>query len=277
MSHATRKHRTDQIAVLVNHLGNPFEASLVTFVESALAARGYSMLLHTYHQETSDNQLTALAARVDGLLLIGQTLPDQTIERYSELGVPIVSLLQPAWKKQGISYIDMNWIKAMRKTIEYLLSRGHQEIGFMTNGHPAHYHTQRFSAFIQAMQLCKGKFEHSNVLHGGGTYLRAFDAMEERLAEGALSFSALVCANDLMAIGVIAACRNHGVHIPSQLAIIGCEDILMSTETNPPLTTIQYSREAMSHAAVDLLFAKMNGEEVNLPEVEGFLLIRSSA
>lgn len=270
------KNIRHQIAMVVNHLGNPFEASLVSHVESLIMERGYQLILHTYQYEKSEIWLHSVADQIDGVLLLGQTLPDSAIARFREFGVPIVSLLQPAWYKQGVSYVDMNWIKAMRKIIEYLQSRGHTRIGFMTHGHPAHPHTQRFSAFIQAMQLCKGKFEHGNVLHGGGTYLKAFDAMEERIKQGNVSFSAIVCANDLMAIGVIAACRHHRIHIPGQLAVIGCEDILMSSETNPPLTTVQYSREQLTQAAVNLLFSKIYREEVSLKEIEGYLLLRDS-
>lgn len=270
--------RTNQVAVLVSHLGNPFEASLVSYVESALQQRGYSMILQTYRQESGENSLRPLAERVDGLLLMGQTLSDPTLEHFRQQGIPIVSLMHPAWEKHGIPSVDLNWLQAMRKTIEYLQSRGHLEIGYMTNGDPAHYHTHRFSAFIRAMQMCKGRFDHSNVLNGGGTYLKAYDAMEQRIVGGELTFSALICANDLMAIGAIAACRNYGVDIPRRLAIIGCEDILMSSEVFPPLTTIQYDRDKLSRAAVDLLMARICGERTDppAPMLEGFLVVRAS-
>jgi|HigsolmetaAR204D_1030405.scaffolds.fasta_scaffold00008_16 DNA-binding LacI/PurR family transcriptional regulator len=272
-----QRAKTNQIAVLVNHLGNPFEASLVTHVETLLAERGYSMLLHTYHQELSEQRLMAMAGAIDGLMLIGQTLPDTLLAEYGRLGIPVVSLLQPAWRMHGVPYVDMNWTKAMRIIVEYLQQKGHERIGFMTHGHPAHYHTQRFSAFIQAVKVCQGKFDHADVLHGGGTYLKAFDAMERRIVNGGITFTALVCANDLMAIGAMAACRHHFIRVPEQLAIIGCEDILMSSETNPPLTTIQYSRETLCRAAADKLFGLLNGgEETEVQEIESFLLVRSS-
>lgn len=266
------------MAVLVSHLGNPFEASLVSYVESALQQHGYSMILQTYRQESEASALKLLAERVDGLLLMGQTLADQSYDYFRERGIPIVSLMRPAWEKQGVPSIDLNWMQAMRKLVEYLQSRGHLDIGYMTNGNPAHYHTHRFSSFIQAMQLCKKKFDHSNVLSGGGTYLKAYDAMEQRIVSGELNFSALVCANDLMAIGAIAACRNYGIDIPRQLAIIGCEDILMSSEVYPPLTTIQYDRDKLCRAAVDVLMAKIYGEETVTPAPmpEGFLVVRAS-
>jgi len=271
--------RTNQVAVLVNHLGNPFEASLVSYVEAALQQHGYSMILQTYRQDADESALQLLAERADGLLLMGQTLADHSLDYFRSRGIPLVSLMRPAWEKQGIPSVDLNWLQAMRKTIEYLMSRGHIEIGFMTNGNPAHYHTHRFSSFIQAMQLCKGRFDHANVLNGGGTYLKAYDAMEQRIASGELTFSVLVCANDLMAIGALAACRHYGIDIPRQLAIIGCEDILMSSEVYPPLTTIQYDRGQLCRAAVDVLMARINGEENDppAPMVDGFLVVRASA
>lgn len=233
------------------------------------------MLLHTY-RSGSANWLLSVTDRIDGLLLLGQTLDDTIIHKYQELAIPIVSLLQPAWEKPGIPHADLNWLKVMRRTIEYLQSIGHQQIGFMANGDPAHYHTQRFSAFIQAMQICQVKLDHANVLNGGGTYLKAYDAIDKRLTARDLSCTALICANDLMAIGVLAACRNHGLRIPGELAVIGCEDILMSSETNPPLTTIQFAREELSRSAVAMLLAKLRGEESEVQDPEGYLVIRSS-
>jgi DNA-binding LacI/PurR family transcriptional regulator len=271
-------NRTNQVAVLVSHLGNPFEASLVSHVEAALHTQGYSMILHTYRQEAEESAVQMLAERVDGLLLMGQTLTDRSVDDLRQRGIPLVSLLRPAWEKQGIPSVDLNWLQAMRRTIEYLMSRGHLDIGYMTNGNPAHYHTHRFSMFIQAMQLSNRKFDHANVLNGGGTYLKAYDAMERRIMSGELSFSVLVCANDLMAIGAIAACRHYGIEIPRQLAVVGCEDILMSSEVYPPLTTIQVEREKLSRAAVDMLLAKIRGEEIAspAPTIEGFLVVRAS-
>lgn len=270
-----RSRITHQIAVLANHLGNPFEASLISMVESQLAGHGYQMLLHTY-QHGSGQWLADAMDRIDGLLLLGQTLDDSITGRYREAGIPTVSLLHPTWEKADIPHVDLNWLKVMRRTIEYLQSLGHEQIGFMANGDPAHYHTHRYSAFIQAMQICQLKLDHASVLHGGGTYLKAYDAMEKKLLAGELSCTVLICANDLMAIGVLAACRNHGLRIPEQLAVIGCEDILMSSETNPPLTTIQFAREEMSRSAVALLLARLRGEEIEVTEPEGYLVIRGS-
>ncbi len=273
--------RTGQIAILVNHLGNPFEASLVSKVETEVRERGYTLLLHTCRSDLEQELAAMLIDRIDGLVLLGQTLQDTTVAMLQERAIPIVSLLKPAWDHNGIEHVDLDWLQVMRKTIEYLQSRGHHRIGFMANGNPAHYHTHRLSAFIQAMKLCKAEFQHDYVISGGGTYLKAYDAMEQFLRSRDLAFTALVCANDLMAIGALAACRNNGVRVPGQLAIIGCEDILMSSETNPPLTTIQYARDTLAQGAVRLLFAKIDGGEADIPkadipQVEGYLLIRSS-
>lgn len=271
-----RTERTRQVAILVHHLGNPFEASLVAHVEAYLAEHECSLLLHTYGHQTEEEILPRLVERIDGLLLLGQSLSDSTIALYAERQIPIVSILQPAWEKPEIASADLDWLRAMRKVVAYLQERGHTSIGFMTNGNPAHYHTRRFSAFIQAMQLCNGKFDHDHVISGGGTFLKAYDALEQYLRGRALTFTALVCANDLMAIGALAACRDCGVRVPEQLAVIGCEDILMSSETSPSLTTIQYARDTLARGAVDMLLAKLNGEEASPSVVEGNLLIRSS-
>lgn len=276
LARSLKTKKSYQLAVLVNHLGNPFEAGVVSRIETAALARDYFVFVQTYRQETEEQLQSLLMGRVDGIILLGQTLMDATIEHFRNLNVPIVSITKPVWERRGIPYIDMNWMLEMRKAIRHLQERGHDRIGFMTNGNPAHHHTERFQAFLQAMQVCATRFDHANVINGGGTYLSAYSAMEERLRTGQLSFTAMLCANDLMAIGAIAACRDHGIAIPQSLAIIGGEDILMSSETNPPLTTIQFPREEIGRQAVQMLFEQMDGQEGGHCIIEGELLVRSS-
>jgi DNA-binding LacI/PurR family transcriptional regulator len=102
-------------------------------------------------------------------------------------------------------------------------------------------------------------FNSADKLDGRGRFEPAYAALTQRLESSGnrLPFSALICANDLMAAGCLAACRDRGAAVPGQLAVAGCEDILMSSQTNPPLTALRYPRPEAAEAAARLLIASM--------------------
>jgi DNA-binding LacI/PurR family transcriptional regulator len=182
LARSLKTKKSKQIAVLVQFLGNPFEAGILLRIETVAKANGYFVFFQTYEEEQEERLKELFMGRVDGIILLGQALMKR--------------LLEP--------------------TLEQVKS--------------------------------------------------------------ALPFRALVCANDLMAAGSLAACRELGVDVPGQLAIAGCEDILMSSQTNPPLTVIRFPRPEAAEAATLALFGIMDNQTLPEPDLrlQGELMIRES-
>jgi DNA-binding LacI/PurR family transcriptional regulator len=103
----------------------------------------------------------------------------------------------------------------------------------------------------------------------------AFHTLTTTLTQG-FDFTAIVAANDLMAVGCLAACRKSGIVVPHQLAIAGCEDILMSSQVSPALTAISYPRMEIGLAATELLLSLIDGDNRKTPRLEGKLSVRAS-
>jgi DNA-binding LacI/PurR family transcriptional regulator len=268
--------RSQQLAVLVNDLTNPFEASILHGLETAARAAGYFVFFQTYRQEQEEELKMLFMGRVDGLILLGQSLKDTTVAHFRRLNVPMLSITKPIWDRKEIPCIDFNWVSEMRKIIRHLKGNEHRNIGFMTNGMLSSHHTQRLQGFLQALQFENGSFSQQNVLYGGGTFEGAYEAMRARIAQG-LVFTAIICANDLMAAGTIAACRDEGINVPKQLAVAGCENILLSNQTNPPLTTIHFPRENLGTLVMDMLLQMIDGQKASPRFLEGELILRESS
>ncbi|MBD2869250.1 LacI family DNA-binding transcriptional regulator [Paenibacillus arenilitoris] len=280
MARSLKTKKTRQIAVLIHYIGNPFEAGLLLHIEETAKRHGYFVFVQTYEPEREEELRSLLVGRVDGILLLGQPVSEETLDYFGSLDVPVVSAMQPASGREataGVPYVDIDWPSAMRSLVAHLRGQGHERIAFMTAGGADSAYANRLEAFREAMAEEEAGAGPSAILGGGGR----FEAAERELLRlidggGELPFTALVCANDLMAAGSLAACRARGVAVPKRVAIAGCENILMSSQLSPPLTAIHYPRQEAGEAAMAMLLGRMNGSDGEPVRLQGQLIVRGS-
>ncbi|NHN30658.1 LacI family DNA-binding transcriptional regulator [Paenibacillus agricola] len=283
LARSLKTKKSKQIAVLVQYLGNPFEAGLLLRIESVAKTSGYFVFFQTYEEEQEEQLQELFMGRVDGILLLGQSMKRATLDYFTEMDIPVVSIMEPGELLEQQSFVDIDWMAAMRQLINHLREQGHKRIAFMGGGNLRHYNECRFRAFLAAIASEGLVFHAEDRLDGGGRFENAQECVQRLLANGAgkLPFGALVCANDLMAAGSLAACRELGVPVPEQLAIAGCENILMSSQTNPPLTVIHFPRPEAAELATRSLLAIMDDPTHELASpikrLEGTLMIRESS
>jgi DNA-binding LacI/PurR family transcriptional regulator len=284
VARSLKTKKSKQIAVLVRFLGNPFEAGILLAVEAAAKAGGYFVFFQTYEEDQEEQLKELFMGRVDGILLLGQFLGEATIDYFTSQGIPVVSITRPYADIQkpnaNLQWIDLDWLVAMRELVRHLRSLGHKRIAFMADKPGLHHYEWRFQAFIEAMKSEGLPFYREDRLNGSGRFEPAYTELAQWLSgsgKKSLPFTALVCANDLMAAGCLAACREWGAAVPGQLAIAGCEDILMSSQTNPPLTAISYPRPQAAEAATRLLIAEMEERPLKeRPIIMAELAVRGS-
>jgi DNA-binding LacI/PurR family transcriptional regulator len=276
LARGLKTKRSNQIAVLVNYLGNAFEAGLLLTIEHYFRARGYFVFFQTYTTMEEPELKSLFMGRVDGILLLGQSLQSETVEQFKSMGLPVVSIMQPLTEQGTIPYVDINWSLAMRKLVRHLQEQGHRRIGFMGGGQAAAHYTVRAQAFIEAIRLEGLSWHAEDLLDGGGRFEQAAQTLNRTLASNSWSFTALVCASDLMAAGCLSACREHGLKVPSQLAVAGCEDILMSSQTDPPLTVLHYPRRSLAESAAQMLLDELEGKPRQSLTVDAELVPRAS-
>ncbi|MBD2844103.1 LacI family DNA-binding transcriptional regulator [Paenibacillus sp. IB182496] len=283
--------QTRQIAVLIHYIGNPFEAGLLLHIEATAKRHGYFIFVQTYEPAREEELRAMLIGRVDGVLLLGHALAAESLDDFRALGIPVVSAMQPAdgaadastdgtaggtTGEAGLPSIDVDWQPAMRRLIRHLREQGHTRIAFMTDATPGSPLGVRAAAFASALGD-EGLTPATSPLDGGGRFERARETLDDRLAtQPAPAFTALVCANDLMAAGCLAACRDRGRRVPQELAIAGCEDILMSSQTDPPLTAIHYPRQAAGEQAMEMLLAAIAKTPIAGARLPGELIVRGS-
>lgn len=278
LARSLKTKKTHQLAVLINYLGDPYESGVLLHIEAAARQKRYTVFFQPYIEEQEEQLKSQFMGRIDGLILLGQSLKESTVEHFRRMNIPLLTVTSPVDGNSEVPMIDLDWEQEYVQLIRHLKDQGHRHIAYMSNGNVRHHHEHRFQAFQRAMKSEQCPFEPNFLFSGGGRLERTHYLMINRLRDllPSIPFTAIVCANDLMAAGVLAACRDLGIDVPGQLAVAGSEDILMSSHTNPPLTTIHYPREKLNELAIQMLLEQMNGKTVGSLTMEASLKVRES-
>ncbi len=246
--------RSRILGIIVENISNPFFPELIQSFEEIAVSGGYEILVSFTN---SDPTVLAACARrmlerkVDGVAVMTFGEEEPVLDQLTHRGVPIV-LAEFKVDDPKASTILLDYSTGIHQAIRHLADLGHTGIGFLAGPHSLHSAITREKDFRAAMQSAglplqkKWVIECDHTLKGG---VRGF----EQLSKLAARPTALVCSNDMTAIGVLRAAYMHGLRVPQDLSVIGLDDIDFAEFTLPPLTTIRLSRTALARAAFDAL------------------------
>jgi DNA-binding LacI/PurR family transcriptional regulator len=201
-------------------------------------------------------QIEALVRRnsIDGLVLHNYK-SIEFIENLKNLQLPII--LVDAQRPAGLNLdvVISDNASGGNLVVEHLVKLGHREIAFI-NG-PTRYSMQRRMEGFRNALLEAGLSYNPDLIHEGDLSLEGGEqAMNELLARK-VKFSAVFCANDLMAFGAIRALNAAGYQVPDDISVIGFDDIEASTLVSPALTTIHASPEDKGRVAINRLIERV--------------------
>lgn len=274
-----KTRRMNQLGVLFSHIGNPFETGIALGLEQTARKYGQSLIFQTYDRTEEDHLKTIFSGRTDAIILLGQSLKEETVNHFAKIGVPLFSVMTPERSHDYVPCADIDWFEAYCALVDHLKRIGHSRIGFMGTGRRESYLDIRLAHFRKALQWCGLEFRDEWLMHVAyGTLEIAYKEMTSQLAAGSgLPFTAIVCANDLMAIGALSACRDQGLAVPRQLSVAASENILMSSHTSPALTTIHYPRQQIGAATIETIMNHLNdGTPLTSFTVDHELFVRQS-
>jgi DNA-binding LacI/PurR family transcriptional regulator len=270
--------RSHVIGLVVSDISNPFFPELVKSIESAAFERGYDVMLSNtnYDPERTSHYIRRFIERkLAGVVVMTSELDAELIGELAkrEVSVVFLDLGEPG---VHMSNLRVNYEAGIEEAISHLVSLGHTEISFI--GGPAHLRSaaRRREAFVASMrrhlpearaEVFRGDFK----LEGGRRAACEMLDLTERP-------TAVVAANDMMALGAMVEFRAAGLQIPRDVSIVGFDDIAFATLCEPPLTTICLPRMELGRRAVEALMTAIErpdqqGVEINIPT---YLITRGS-
>ena len=275
---ALNQKRNFQIGILVPDFGEGYNTSFMTNIESQLVEKGYLYFVSSHHwnQKLIDARLRSFVERgAEGVILINTpiaTLPD----------VPAV-VIGSAELKVNCTQIALDNTAGVHAAMRHLYDLGHRKIAFI-KGHQGSSDTeQRWKAFVSGCRELGLSLDRSAVvqlerIHDGLDPIAEGDQAAVKLLAAGAEFTAIVCFNDMSAVGAIRRLRDEGLQVPRDVSVIGFDNVPLSNLVDPPLTTINQPIENMARLATSTVLAAIEGDQT-APQrlvIEPELVIRAS-
>ncbi|TFZ04990.1 LacI family DNA-binding transcriptional regulator [Ramlibacter rhizophilus] len=260
---ALRTGRTHTIGVLVPDMTNPVFPPILQGVEGCAAARGCFVLV----ANASDPAMAMgvvermLAQQVDGIVLATAAREDPLVDFITASGLHAV-MVNRADESGRLPSVVSDDRLAMKLAVEHVLRTGCRRIAHLAG--PQHLPTGagRLHGFEQALreagQSAAGVETCESYSREAGR-----SAMAQLLARVGKRLDAVVCCNDLVALGAYDALRAAGLRIPEDVSVTGHNDMPLVDMVNPPLTTIGLPHRELGWRAAQLLFERLDGTSLS--------------
>ena len=281
LARALRGKRTQLIGLIVREIEDPFFAKFIANLSTQARDRGYQIVLGHAHSDPSRAlQMTAVldARNCDAVLLLGD-LRDDGAATQEILNVnPVVVALCRGRSVASVPTVNSDNRAGMALLLEHLYALGHRRMAFVSGGWlgDIRERLEAYHAFRQSRHLADGagySQADTNDLDGGYRAMRKLLALPVRP-------TAVLAADDVMAIGVLKAAGEAGLRVPQDVSVTGFDDIEMTRFTTPTMTTVRQPVEAMSQRAMEWIVRLLdggtipNGEEIERIQPE--LVVRQS-
>ncbi|SDS67049.1 transcriptional regulator, LacI family [Nocardioides scoriae] len=245
---ALESGRTSTVALVVPDITNPYFSGVVKGAERAAAEARLTLVIGDAQENPvhEERLVRRLGPAVDGFVLTASRMPDDVLERVSELNrIVLVNRASP-----GLTSVVADFASGTRQIVAHLASHGHRSFVFL--GGPA----ESWSGARRWAGLRAAAEEHGLEATRFGPWTPTIAsgpaAADAVLATGA---TAVVAHNDVLAIGVLQRLAERGVRVPQEVSVVGFDDVFGADFCHPPLTTLAERTTEAGARAVEALAA----------------------
>jgi DNA-binding LacI/PurR family transcriptional regulator len=238
--------------VIVSNLENPFFFDIYKTIEADAHERGYEALMANtdYRSEQLVSSVRLMIGRrVAGLAAIVSEMAPELMEELNASRTPVV-FYDVGTARHNVTNIRVNYRRGIEKVVDYLYSMGHRRLGFI--GHHAILGpiNERMKTVLDAVARIPSLevriAADSDTLEGGRQAARTL------LASG-FDPTAIICVNDITAVGCLRELRERGIRVPQDISVTGFDNVKLSEFCYPALTTVHIPRERIGHIISDWL------------------------
>ena len=258
------KSRT--IGVIVSNMENPFFFDIYKTIESDAHTRGYEVVMANtdYRSEQLVTSVRLMIGRrVAGLAAIVSEMAPELMDELNDSRIPVV-FYDVGTPRGNVTNIRVNYRRGIEKVVDYLYSLGHRRLGFI--GHHAILGpiNERMKAVMDAVaripSLEVRTAADADTLEGGRQAAR-------QLLSSGYAPTAIICVNDITAVGVLRELRERGIRVPQDVSVTGFDNVKLSEFCYPALTTVHIPREQIGHIICESLMSKSGKSAVAEAEI----------
>src|SRR5437868_6409443 len=251
--------RSRIFGLVVSEITNPFFPEVVQTFEHLAVQHNYEILLTSTVHDPKRMEISVrrmIERRVDGVAILTFGMEDSLIQDLRFRKVPLV-FVDVGPSAPGVSNIRIDYQNGIRQAVQHLAAMRHTRIAFISG--PLHLKSAvaRKKAFARSMrEIGLGPeadflYEGDHTMDGGIRALVHLSGLE-------CPPTAVLCSNDMTAIGVMREAYERNIRVPQDLSLVGFDDIRLSEFTTPPLTTVQMSQSELAQLAFEALLDAAN-------------------
>lgn len=243
-------------------ISTPFVSQLLQGLGDALAKRGWDLLVvqpTSAEDELDQLRKLVVSGKVSGVVLSRPAKVDDRINYLRTSGFPFI-VHGRSKDAEGYAWYDVDGKQAFVDAVDHLVALGHGRIGFVGAPTYMNFSQERLDGYTAGLAANGLAFDPMLV-----SITDLSDEGGERAAHDLLSATApptaLLCTNDVQAIGALAAIRAKGLRPGTDVSVIGYDGVWMGRHTNPPLTTMSQPQAHSGHELGDMLVAIIDGKD----------------
>ena len=284
VARSLKTNRTQVLGVIVSSISDPFFSEILNGIEVSAQARGYSLFIAaSQHDPVKERQIvqTMMEQRTDGVIICSSSFSPEHGRQLLSYGFPVVVVNHQGSESFNYS-IYHDDVDGSSQISQHLISLDHKRIAYLGNAQSGRTTQDRLHGFLDAM-------ENAN-LPVPGSYIHHVEGGEPSLGAESVDYfarltpspTAIVCFNDMLAIGVLKGCEQAGLKVPADLSVTGFDNITYSAFTTPCLTTFDQPKLSIGQEAAQLLLDLLQAENGLIPDtpnvkvLQGRLLVRGS-
>jgi LacI family transcriptional regulator len=256
---ALRSQRTRTVGAIVPTLGNAIFANYTQALQKQLATRGYRLLLSCdeYDSRIEETLVAPLIQHgVDGLVLVGRDHREALFRAMKDHGIPYV-LTWTSGTRGRHPCIGFDNAAAAERVACFLLDMQHRQFGMIAGICKGNDRArERVAGVRRALAGRDITLDPSRVLERPYTFAAGREAMHA-LMRLKPKPTAVICGNDVLAVGAMAECHAMGIDVPRTVSVTGFDDMDIASVVSPPLTTVRVPTEELGRAAADYIVARI--------------------
>ncbi len=255
--------KTQSIGLVISDIRNPFYPELVQGVEELAVKNDYNVFLCNtdYDIEKGLRSIGALVKRkIDGIIFASSQVDSSIINQLMDTDVNFVLV---DWGKRNISVDSLyfDYKVGIAEAVAHLISLKHRNIHFISGPKTLKTAKIRTRNFIDAIKKHKNIDLNYKIFEGDHKIEGGYRTVQKILKEKTIP-TAIVCSNDLTAIGAMKALEAGGIKVPDDMSIVGLDNILLTEIISPALTTIELERYRIGKTAMELLLNRIRNKKL---------------
>ncbi|RJL22960.1 LacI family DNA-binding transcriptional regulator [Bailinhaonella thermotolerans] len=253
-----KSRRSHQVAFAMADIGNPVYLEMVREIQPVLKAAGYRLVLHSTGADVAEEieVLRSLGGRyADGLILIPLRLTAELAAAISAARAPVV-VIGSVPEEAGVDNVRTDSRLGVRLALDHLYALGRRRIAFVNGPLDTVPGAARAAAYRDALAALGLPYDEKLVEVGDFYRAEGAAAVRRLLAKGP-DVDAIMCANDLIALGALDVLREAGLRVPEDVAVAGMDDTDLAAGAWPPITSVSLGSAERGRRAAELLLARL--------------------